>query len=132
MFPFASERTTFQDRLILEEEEGLAVADTEGSESIDDSDIFEREICLGIEDTFDVDSFLWEILDIMDGSELFEESSLQFLESRSLDRESRSLSVSTESDEIFSTGFEEFDDIAPLWGATGGDGEGWMSGGLGG
>lgn len=123
MLRFLAERTGFEDRLIFEEEEWLPIANPEWAISIDDIDIFESEICPSVESTFDIDGFLREILDIMDTRELGIDRLLECIEPLCLDGEARSLPMTSEPDEIFSTGFEKFDDIAPFGRSTGRDGE---------
>ena len=123
MFAFLAERTRFEDRLVFEEKEGLTIPNTEWAESIDDHNILEGEFTRGIESTFDFDSFFWEISNIMDSREFRIDCLSECIELISLDGEARSLSMSSEPDKIFSTGFEKFDDIAPLRRPTGCNGE---------
>ncbi len=122
VFPFFPEGTTFEDGLILEEEKGFTIADTKGTESIDDIDILESEICLGIEYTLDVDGFLRKILYIMDQSKFSIHHLFECFDLRGFDREASRLPMPSEPHEVFSTGFEEFDHIAPLRWPTGSDG----------
>ena len=123
MFSLFSEGICFEDRLVFEEKEWPPIPNTEWAESINDHNILEGEFTRGIESTFDFDSFFWEISNIMDSREFRIDCLSECIELISLDGEARSLSMSSEPDEIFSTGFEKFDDIAPLRRTTGCNGE---------
>ena len=78
MFSFSSERLHFENSLILEEEEGFAIPDTERTEAIDDIQIVECEVCTRIQDTLDIEDSLREIVYIVHGGELFEEALFEF------------------------------------------------------
>ncbi len=132
VFAFFSERVTFQNRLILEEEEGFAIPDTKWAKSVDSRYVFECEIRPSIEDTLDVDGFHREISDVMDQGEFSIHHLFECFDLLGLDRESSCLSVSTIADKELTTSIEKFDYVAPLRGATGGDRESWVSRGLGG
>ena len=121
MFPFFSEWVTFEDGLILEEEEGLTIPDTKGAKSVDSRYVFECEIRPSIEDTFDLDGFFWEIFYVMNQGKFMIHHLFECLDLLGLDRESSCLSVSTIADKELTTSIEKFDDVAPLRGATGGD-----------
>ena len=125
MFPFFPEGTTFEDGLILEEEEGLTIPDAERTESIDRSYIFECEISACIENTFHVDGFLREVFYIMDQGKFSIHHLFECFDLRGFDREASRLPMPSEPHEVFSTGFEEFDHIAPLRRSTGSDGSFW-------
>ena len=123
VFSLFSEGICFEDRLVFEEKEWPPIANTEWAESIDDSHCLEGELTRGIESTFDFDSFFGKISNIMDSREFRIDCFFEFSESGCLDREARSLSMSSETDEVFLTGFEELDDTTPLRRPTGCDGE---------
>lgn len=123
VFSLFSEGICFEDRLVFEEKEWPPIANTEWAESIDDSHCLEGELTRGIESTFDFDSFFGKISNIMDSREFRIDCLSECIELISLDGEARSLSMSSEPDEIFSTGLEELDDTTPLRRPTGCNGE---------
>ena len=123
MFSLFSEGICFEDRLVFEEKEWPPIPNTEWAESIDDSHCLECELTRGIESTFDFDSFFGKISNIMDSREFRIDCLSECIELISLDGEARSLSMSSEPDEVFSTGLEKFDDTTPLRRPTGCNGE---------
>jgi hypothetical protein len=124
VFSFLSERSAFEDRLILEKEEWFPVSDAKWSKSIDDVYIFEGKICIWMEDTLDFHRFFWKIFDIVDFGKFLIHHGFEFLNLRGFYRKSCGLAMSSKPDEVFLTCLEEFDNTTPLRRPTGSDGKG--------
>ena len=117
MFLLLSEGFGICDCHILDDPEGTRIADAIWSELVylfesGDSDMRREEWTLHIED------FFREIGCIMSSRDRFPHCLLELWYPTRLDRESRSLTMSTISDEKMLAFIQELDQIAPFWGTT--------------
>ena len=118
MFSLFAKGLGLEYGLILEEEYRLAITDTEWTESIDGIYVFQSEVSRRIEYTLDVHHTLREIVDIMHGRELGNESLLEFADFGLFDSESCRLPMSSISHEEVASIIEELYHIAPIRGTT--------------